>query len=193
MIPGRPVRPDVDSSNSPTTMGNLAVVIACAALFVFVQVQLIWGIAAIPGGGIGRALEQWMLRGQTPHGPVVSYQLPAPIAEARLNDLPADIAGRAKPVLDWLSETRGLQQGGSVRIFAENNSLTLDIYGMDEIGCRRIMQATRSGSARIDSIAVTATAAEMIPLPTSIPDEEQCKKATNFMRMVRASRAADGK
>jgi hypothetical protein len=110
--------------------------------------------------------------------------VPAPIAAARIHDLPADIATRARPVIDWLTGSRGLQQGETARILADQDNLTIDISGIDEIGCRRIMQATQSDSTKIKSIAVTGTLADMIPLPTNTHLEEQCSKATGYMRIV---------
>ena len=184
MIPRKPVRPDIKSSGSLTAMVHLAGAMTCIALFAFAQIQLFRGSAALPDGGMGRALRQWIFHRQSPQSPAVWYQVPTPIAAARINDLPADIAARATPVIDWLTESRGLQRGEAARILADQDNLTIDISGMDEIGCRRIMQATRSEPAEIESIAVTGAAADMIPLPTNILLEEQCKKATGYMRIV---------
>jgi hypothetical protein len=184
MIPGKPVRPDIKSSGGLAATARLAGAMTCIALFAFVQIQLFRGTAALPDGGMGRALRQWIFHRQSPQNLAVGYQVPAPIAAARINDLPTDIAARAKPVIDWLTASRGLQRGEAARILADQDNLTIDISGIDEIGCRRIMQATQSEAARIKSIAVTGTAADMIPLPTNILLEEQCKKATGYMRIV---------
>src|SRR5258708_4693224 len=145
-------------------MAHLAGAMTCIALFAFVQIQLFRSTAALPDGGMGRALRQWIFHRQSPQSPAVWDQMPAPIAAARINDLPADIAARAKPVIDRLTESRGLQRGESVRILADQDNLTIDISGIDEIGCRRIMQATQSDSAKIKSIAVTGTLVDMIAL-----------------------------
>jgi hypothetical protein len=184
MTAGKPARPDIKSIGSLTGMAHLAGTMICIVLFAFVQIQMFRGTAALPDGGMGRALRQWIFHRQSPPSPAVWYQVPAPIAAARIRDFPADIAARAKPVIDWLTESRGLQQGEAARILVDQDNLTIDISGIDEIGCRRIMQATQSDSARIKSIAVTGTLADMIPLPTNIHLEEQCSKATGYMRLV---------
>jgi hypothetical protein len=184
MIPGKPARLDVKSIGSLTGMAHLAGTMICVVLFAFVQIQLFRGTPALPDGGMGRALRQWIFHRQSPPSPAVWYQVPALIAAARINDLPADIAARAKPVIEWLTESRGLQQGDTARILAGQDNLTIDISGIDEIGCRRIMQVTQSDSAKIKSIAVTGTLADVIPLPTNIHLEDQCSKATGYMRIV---------
>jgi hypothetical protein len=184
LIPGKSARPDVKSSGSLTSMAHLACAMICIALFAFVEIQLFQDTAALPDGGMGRALRQWILHRQSPQSPAIWYQVPAPIAAARINDLPADIAARARPVFAWLTESRGLQQAEAARILADQDYLTIDISGIDEIGCRRIMQAAQSETARIKSIAVTGALADMIPLPTNVHLEEQCSKATGYMRIV---------
>jgi hypothetical protein len=190
MIPAEPAGPDAKSSGGLLAIAHFAGVMTCIALVAFAQIQLFRGTAALPDGGMARALRQLIFHRQSPPSPAVWYQVPAPISAARINDLPADVAGRVKPLIGWLTESRGLQQGEYARILAEQDRLTIDISGIDEIGCRRIMQATRSEAGWIDAIAVTGTTTDMISLPTSISLEGQCKKATGYIRMVRNSPAS---
>jgi len=181
---GKPVRPDDRSFSSLTAVGDFIAIATIIALSALVTFQLLRRTAVTPDGGIGRALWHWVRDGRPPQSSAVWYQVPAPIAETRMNDLPANVAARAKPVLDWLIESGGLQHANAVKILLEQGSLDIDIYGIDEIGCRRIMGASRSEHPKVDLIAATSTAADMVPVPTTILDEEQCKKATAFMRMI---------
>jgi hypothetical protein len=181
---GKPVLPDDRSFSSLTAIGNLVAVVIIIVSLASVTFQLLRRTAVTPDGGIGRALWHWVRDGRPPQSRAIWYRVPAPIAEARLGDLPANVAVRAKPVLDWLIESGGLQRGEFAKILLDQDSLDIDIYGIDEIGCRQIMRASRSDPPKVDLIAATSAAADMLPVPTSVLDEEQCKKATAFMRMI---------
>jgi hypothetical protein len=64
----------------------------------------------------------------------------------------------------------------------------VDLVGVDEVGCRRILEATKVPSPPIDVIAVTAADPDLMPVPVPISDDKQCEKKTTFLRMISRSR-----
>ncbi len=86
----------------------------CVALVVFGQSQLLLYTVPPPyRDGIGRAIWERIVNGQSPQVPAVTwYQVPAPISKVVMKDLPADVAGRAGPVLDCLVASGGFQGSG---------------------------------------------------------------------------------
>jgi hypothetical protein len=185
-------KPERDGANPSWTLArsrDLAGSTLCIILFIFVQWQLLVGTTAAPEGSIGSALWHWVVGGRVPQdGPHVWYQVNAVIPKVAMAKLPANVAQRAGPVIDWLTGSGGLQRGSSARVLLDGDSLIVDVYNIDEIGCRRIMGAARAGRPPIDSIAVTATAADMIPVSANTPEDDQCSKGTSFIRTLSLAR-----
>ena len=181
MIPKEPGQADPGSARRFASTGAVAAALLCLALTAVVQEQLLFGTHW--AGGVGSALWHWIIRRPVPID--VWYQLPAPIAKTAAGSLPAGVRQRAEPLIDWLASSDGLQQAETLRILPGQNDLTIDLYGIDESGCRRLLQATQAPSAMIDVIGVTAVDAELMPVPTQVSAEKQCERKTGFLRMIR--------
>ena len=158
----------------------------CLILLLLVQADLLIGTRRVGDGGIGRALWHWVLR-RPPSEPDVWHQVSAPIAKTMLATLPANVRQRAAPVIDWLTRSDGIQRGEIARILLVQDDLTVDIYGIDETGCRRILAAASMPGPPIDVIGVSAADPDMRPAPTSNSDETQCGRKTGYLRMISRS------
>lgn len=173
---------DSRSSRSPATVSAIGMTV-CLILLLLVQ----WQLFCTPKPGsprLGGVFAQLLLRGKSPSEPNGWYQVSAPIAEAMMSSLPPDLRQRAEPVIEWLTGTDGIQRAEIVRMMRADGDLIVDLYGIDEIGCRRIMAATRGPERLIDLIAVASAASDVIFVPTTAAAEEQCDRKTAFMRMI---------
>jgi hypothetical protein len=170
------------------TLGAIVLVVLLAG----VQYELLFSTSPLDDGGIGHAL--WRLlshREQPAYPPDQSYQVLGPIAKAMTSDLPADVRKRAEPVIDWLTRIDGIQRAELVQIHPRKDELSIDMVGIDEIGCQRIFAATRAEQSPIDLIAVTASDADFLRVPTGTSDDKQCEKRTAFLRMTSKLHASD--
>jgi hypothetical protein len=165
--------------------------ILCLVLLVLIEGELLLGTQRLADGGVGRALWNLIIHRRQPADPSsVWYQVSAPIAKASMDGLPATVRARAEPVLDWLYDNRGLQRATIVKMLLDGDGLTIDLYGENEADCRLVLQATRAPDAPINRIAVAAADVDLMATPTSISDEKQCERRTNFLRMISSPHAA---
>lgn len=182
---------DSESSCNLARVPTIVGMIVCLVLLLLVQRQLLFYTTPYPGGwGIGGALWQLVSRGRQPAEPDVWHQVSAPIAKTMMGGLSADLRQRAEPVIDWLASNDGIQRAEMARIMLAGGDLTVDLYGVDEVGCRRIMTAARMPAPPVDFIAVTGAGADMIAVPTTPADEKQCDRKTAYLRLVSHSHPA---
>jgi hypothetical protein len=184
-------KPECSGANLSWTVANTcaaAGVILCVALSVFVQWQLFRRTSVASDGRVGSALWHWMVERRVPQDAShMWYQLNAAIPKVGMEKLPGNVVQRAGPVIDWLAGSGGLQRGTIARILLDGDNLLIDVYNIDALGCTRIMMAARSGHAPVDSIAVTGSNADMIPVSASTPGDDQCSRSTNFLRTLSLS------
>jgi hypothetical protein len=174
---------DAESPRNPSGIPAAIGMMVSLALLLLVQWQL--SHTPHPGGrGLAGVVAQLVLHGLRPSEPNVWFQVSAPIAKGMMSGAPPALRQAAEPVIDWLSGTDGIQRAELARIMHADGEFTIDLYGIDEIGCRRIMAATRMPEPWIASIAVTGAAADIIAVPTTAADEKQCDRKTAFLRLV---------
>jgi hypothetical protein len=153
----------------------------CAVLAVYAQWRLFSDTQR--DGHVGRALWQQVAHRQRPQDPAeLWYQVPAALPKSTIGELPADVARRATPVLDWLIANDNIQAAGTVRMLLLHDQLTIELSDLDEAGCRRIITAARSEHTPIASIGLSGSD-DMIAVPTRPSDEESCTGRSAHIRI----------